>query len=79
MVWYKSNGTRLNCKVFLNTSILYCFSFENEFSDRNILVIMTFFYTGNGFYKYLPIASTNQSKKGMTECIIIRKANFEVT
>lgn len=31
--------------------------------------LLWLFYTGNGFYKYLPIASTNQSKKGMTECI----------
>lgn len=44
MVWYKSNGIRFNCKVFLNISILYCFSFENEFLDRNILVIMIFLY-----------------------------------
>lgn len=27
------------------------------------------FFSGNGFYKYLPIASTHQSKKGLTECI----------
>lgn len=50
MVWYESNGIRFNCKVFFNISIgiLYCFSFENEFLDRNILVIMIcglfFFY-----------------------------------
>lgn len=61
MVWYKSNGIRFNCKVFLNIrlSILYCFSFENEFLDRNILVIMIFFYIGNGFYKYFFIVSIN--------------------
>lgn len=28
-----------------------------------------FLFTGNGFYKYLPIASTHQSKKGMIDCI----------
>lgn len=44
--WYgiRAMEQGLIVKYFLNTSILYCFSFENEFSDRNILVIMTFLY-----------------------------------
>lgn len=63
MVWYESNGARLNCKVSLNTNILYCFSFEIEFSDRNILVIMTFFIQGMAFTNTSPLLVPTRAKQ----------------